>query len=201
MSARSPYVNVMRGAGAAFAAALGGADSICVLPFTQAIGLPDAEARRLARNTQRILDEEAHLGFVADPAAGAGVYEALTAELCEKGWLAMQALERAGGLAAALREGGFQRAVAVEAARLADDAAQLKTLQTGVTAHVDLAESAVDVLPAPPPAFAFAGEPVAEALKPMRLAAPFDALRDASDAALARAGARPRPSAPTSNGS
>ncbi len=192
MSASDPYINVMRSAGAAFSAGLGGADSICVLPFTQAIGLPDALARRLARNTQRILIEEAHLGFVADPAAGAGAFEALTAELCEKGWSAMQALERAGGVVAALRAGGFQRAVAAEAARLADDAARLKTLLTGVSAHANLAEPAADVLPATPPAFAFAGERVAQALKPIRLAAPFEALRDASDAALARGGARPR---------
>ena len=105
MSARDPYVNVMRGATAAFAAGLGGADSVSVLPHTQAIGLPDALARRLARNAQLILLEESHLGFVADPAAGAGVFEALTATLCENGWAVFQTLERAGGAPPALRAG------------------------------------------------------------------------------------------------
>jgi methylmalonyl-CoA mutase len=157
MSARDPYVNVMRGALAAFSASLGSADSVSVLPFTQSAGLPDAFARRLARNTQLILREEAHLGFVADPAAGAGVFEELTSTLCEKGWAAMQALERAGGVAAALRAGDFQRAVAGERARLV-------TQQTRVNANADLAESAVDILPAKRPAFAFAGELVAEPL-------------------------------------
>ncbi len=72
MTAGDPYVNVMRGTIAAFAAGLGGADSVCVLPHTLAVGLPDSLARRLARNGQLILLRESNLGFVADPAAGAG---------------------------------------------------------------------------------------------------------------------------------
>ena len=55
MTARDPTVNVMRGAVAAFAAGLGGADSVSVLPHSLAVGLPDSLARRLARNAQLIL--------------------------------------------------------------------------------------------------------------------------------------------------
>ncbi len=192
MSGRDPYVNVMRGALAAFSAGLGGADSVSVLPHTQAIGLPDALARRLARNAQLILLAESHLGFVADPAAGAGVFEALTAALCEKGWATFQALERAGGAPAALRAGVFQGEVAEAAARLADAAVRLKALITGVSAHPDLGERPVDVLPASPPAFAFAGEVVAAPLVALRLAEPFERLREISDAAAKRDGARPK---------
>ena len=110
MSARDPYVNVMRSALAAFSAGLGGADSISILPFTQAIGLPDSLARRLARNTQSIQLRESHLGFVADPAAGAGAFEALTEGLCEAAWALFQEIEAGGGLQSALlRAGGKQR--------------------------------------------------------------------------------------------
>jgi methylmalonyl-CoA mutase len=192
MSARDPYVNVMRGATAAFAAGLGGADSVSVLPHTQALGLPDALARRLARNAQLILLEESHLGLVADPAAGAGVFEALTATLCEKGWAVFQALERADGAPAALRAGVFQGEVAEAAARIADDVARLKALITGVSAHADLAETPVDVLPATPPAFEFVGEAFAAPLAALRLAEPFERLRECSDAARKRDGARPK---------
>src|SRR6516164_3551903 len=97
MTARDPYLNVMRGAIAAFAAGLGGADSVSVLPHTLAIGLPDSLARRLARNAQLILLRESHLGFVADPAAGSGAFEALTLALCDKAWRLFQEAERAGG--------------------------------------------------------------------------------------------------------
>ena len=191
MTARDPYVNVMRGVAAAFAAGLGGADSFAVLPHSLALGLPDAPARRLARNAQLILNEESRLGWVADPAAGAGAFEALTAGLCEKAWAAFQAFERAGGAAAALRTGVFQAEVGEAAARLADDAARLKALVTGVSAHPDLDEALSGTLPAIRPDFAFAGEPVAAALEPLRIAAPFERLRDKSDRA-AQSGARPR---------
>ncbi len=191
MTARDPYVNVMRGAIAAFAAGLGGADSVSVLPFTQALGLPDALARRLARNTQLILLQESNLGFVADPAAGAGAFEALTQALCEKAWALFQALEAEGGAAQALRRGGFQRALADAAAKLSRDVANLRAPLTGVSAHPDLAETKAEVLPATPPAFNYPGEAVAPPAAPIRVAEAFECLRDASDAALAREGRRP----------
>ena len=122
------------------------------------------------------------------------MFEALTATLCERGWAAMQALERAGrrrGRRCA--KGAFQRAVASGARRgSTNDAARLKALMTGVSAHPDLAEPAADVLPASPPPFAFAGDAVAAPLNPLRLAAPFERLREASDAAFRRATARGR---------
>ena len=115
MTARDPYLNVMRGAMAAFSAGLGGADSVCVLPHTQAVGLPDGLSRRLARNAQLILLRESNLGFVADPAAGAGAFEALTKALCEHAWALFQEIEDGGGLPSALGNGTFQRQVAVGA--------------------------------------------------------------------------------------
>src|SRR5579863_2633883 len=105
MTVVEPYVNVMRAAVAAFAAGLGGADSVTLLPFSQAAGLPDAFARRLARNTQLVELREARLGAVADPAAGAGGFEALTSGLCEKAWALFQSFEAAGGPAKALDAG------------------------------------------------------------------------------------------------
>ena len=118
MTRAEPYVNVMRAATAAFAAGLGGADSVTLLPCTQALGLPDAFARRLARNTQLVELREARLGFVADPAAGAGGFEALTQGLCEKAWALFQSFEAAGGLASALDKGLVQSAVASAGATL-----------------------------------------------------------------------------------
>ena len=126
MSARAPFLNVLRGGLAAFSAGLGGADSVALLPFSQAIGLPDAFARRLARNTQLVELRESRLGFVADPAAGAGAYEALTEALGAKAWALFQGFEREGGLPAALATGEFQRSVAVSAAALCRDVARLK---------------------------------------------------------------------------
>jgi methylmalonyl-CoA mutase len=190
MTARDPYVNVMRGAIAAFSAGLAGADSISVLPHTLAAGLPDSLARRLARNAQLILLNESNLGFVADPAAGAGAFEALTAALCEKAWALFQEVEGQGGLPAALGDGLFQRQVAASSAALALNVAELKSPITGVSAHAHLAESRVELAVGAPEreAFAFAQG----ALAPIRLAEPFERLRDMSDAVLRRTGARPQ---------
>ena len=190
MTARDPYVNVMRGTIAAFSAGLGGADSVSVLPHTLAVGLPDSLARRLARNGQLILLRESHLGFVADPAAGAGAFEALTEALCDKGWTLFQETEAGGGLAAALANGALQTQVAKSAAALKGDVARLKSLITGVSAHVDLGErSAETAAAAPKREQAAAAE---GALAPMRLAEPFEDLRAQSDAILEASGERPK---------
>ncbi|WP_158813929.1 methylmalonyl-CoA mutase subunit beta [Methylocapsa sp. S129] len=191
MSARDPWVNVLRGAMAVFCAGLGGADSVSVAPFTQAIGLPDSFARRLARNSQLVLLEESHLGFVADPAAGAGAFEALTQALSEKAWSLFQTFEAQGGVYAALQRGDFQDEVAKVAEARARDVARRKTPLTGVSDFPDLAEVKVETLAAARPRFAYEGEKRAAPLEPHRLAEPFEALRDASDAALARDGRRP----------
>jgi methylmalonyl-CoA mutase len=190
MTARDPYVNVMRGASAAFSAGLGGADSVSILPHTLAAGLPDSLARRLARNSQLILLRESSLGFVADPAAGAGAFEALTHALCDKAWRLFQEIEGQGGLPPALASGDFQRDVAVSAAALTKNVARLKTPITGVSMHVDLAEPPVELAVAAPEREVIS---TAEGgFAPIRLAEPFERLRDLSDAFLQRTGMRPR---------
>lgn len=68
MSRRDPWVNMLRTTVATLAAGVGGADAVTVLPFDHALGLPDAFARRIARNTSSILVEESHLARVIDPA-------------------------------------------------------------------------------------------------------------------------------------
>ncbi len=173
MTKQDPWVNVLRGGAAAFAAALGGADAICLLPLTQAIGLPDAFSRRLARNTQLILLQEAHLGQVEDAAGGAGAFEALTAELCAKAWALFQDIEARGGIYVALRSGHFQAKVAaVREAKLTDlKSGQAKLI--GVTHFQNAHESPVDVLmPLPSPKNVHA--PDFPALTPIRLAEGFE---------------------------
>ena len=103
--------NILRGTIAAFSAGVGGADTVCVLPHTLTHGLPDAFARRIARNTQLVLMDEAHLDHVADPAAGSGGIEALTDAFCEAGWDEFQRIEAEGGIFGSLTAGAFQARV------------------------------------------------------------------------------------------
>ena len=90
MAKLDPHTNIIRATAAVFGAALGGADSICVLPFSLSQGLPNGFARRVARNVQTVLAEEANLWRVADPASGAGYIETLTQALCETAWQVFQ---------------------------------------------------------------------------------------------------------------
>lgn len=111
MTALDPETNILRNTIATFAAGVGGADTVCVLPHTLAHGLPDAFARRVARNTQLILMDESHLDHVADPAAGSGGIEHLTDAYCEAGWSEFQRIEAEGGILESLVEGAFQARV------------------------------------------------------------------------------------------
>jgi methylmalonyl-CoA mutase len=150
LTRRDPHVNILRNTIAAFAAGVGGSDSVTVLPFTQALGLPEAQARRLARNTSIVLMEEASLWRVADPAAGSGGVEALTDALCAKAWELFQEIEGEGGILVSLVLGKLQaRIAAVASARMAAVATRREPL-TGVSEFADLGEVAPDVSPVKP---------------------------------------------------
>ena len=193
MTRNDPQVNILRKTIATFAAAVGGADAITVLPFSSALGLPDAFARRVARNTQLVLIEEAGVARVADPTAGTGWSEQLTGDLCAATWTLFQEIERAGGAAAALEQGVIQRKVASARAERERAVAMRKDTLVGANEFPDLAEALVavlDVAPASVPPM-----PVAVPITPLtqiRLAEPYEALRDTSNRMLATTGARPK---------
>ncbi|CAN5322821.1 methylmalonyl-CoA mutase family protein [soil metagenome] len=194
MTQRDPDVNMLRATIAAFSAGLGGANSINVLPHTLALGLPDVLARRIARNTQLVLLEESNLDKVSDPAAGSGSIEMLTKQLCEAAWSQFQDIEKAGGAFAALENNIIQQKVA--AVRAARDAniARRKDVLTGASEFPNLREKIPDLLPVKPVVLP-PGEASAitfESLAAVRLAAPFEALRDRSDEILKTSGARPK---------
>jgi methylmalonyl-CoA mutase len=184
------YVNMLRNAIAVAAAGLGGADAITMLPHTAPLGLPDAFARRAARNTQLVLLEESNLARVADPAAGSGAIEAITEELCTAAWAHFQEIESAGGAWAALEAGLVQKNAAAVRAEREKAVARGKNILTGTNAYPDIRESTPAVLDVAPAANS---EPVGTAALPrIRLGEPFEKLRDKSDASLAKTGARPK---------
>jgi methylmalonyl-CoA mutase len=187
MTRRDPHVNMLRTTIAAFSAGLGGADAINVLPFTQAIGLPDGFARRIARNSQLILLEESNLAKVNDPAAGSGGMEDLTQKLCGAAWGLFREIEAAGGVAAALKQGLVQSRVAAVRAEREKAVAHREDALTGTSEFPNIHEIPAAVLDVAP-----VGVAPQTNLAQIRLAEPFEALRDASDRMLAATGARPK---------
>ncbi|MDQ8702595.1 methylmalonyl-CoA mutase subunit beta [Streptomyces sp. LHD-70] len=184
MTRRDPWVNMLRTTVATLAAGVGGADSVTVLPFDEALGLPDAFARRIARNTSTILLEESHLGQVIDPAGGSWYVERLTDELAHAAWEFFQEIEREGGQASALRSGFVrERLAATWAARSAKLATRREPV-TGVSEFPHLAEKPVVREPAP--------APLTGGLPKVRRDEAYEALRARSDAHLDATGARPK---------
>ena len=194
MTKRDPYVNILRMTVAVTAAGLGGADSICVLPHTTALGLPDAFARRVARNTQLILLEESNLAKVSDPAAGSGAIEDVTTKLCAAAWKQLQEIEVAGGCWAALERGLIQRHVAAVRTEREKSIARRKDALTGSSEFPNLSEKPAAVLNVTPVVLPKENS-VAVTIEPLpriRLSEPFEALREASDRMLVKIGVRPK---------
>src|SRR5262249_8495338 len=116
--------------------------------------------------------------------------EAITEELCATAWTQFQEIEKAGGPWAALESGLVQKNVAAVRAEREKAVARGKDILTGTNAYPDLRETTPAVLNAAP---ALKSEPASEmALPRIRLAEPFERLRDTSDKILAHTGARPR---------
>jgi methylmalonyl-CoA mutase len=186
MTQRDPWVNMLRCTLAAFGAGVGGADTVLVFPFDIAIpgGFPGTArsfARRIARNTQLLLLEESHVGRVLDPAGGSWFVEDLTKRLAEGAWEQFQAVEARGGFVDA--RDYIADEIADIAARRADDIAHRRTAITGVNEFPNLTEPVL-------PQSDSIGQPDVGNLQ--RYAAGFEALRDRSDAFLARTDARPK---------
>ncbi|GAA2276914.1 MULTISPECIES: methylmalonyl-CoA mutase small subunit [Kitasatospora] len=184
MTERDPWVNMLRTTVACLAAGVGGADAVTVLPFDEAVGLPDAFARRIARNTQSILLEESHLARVVDPAGGSWYVERLTDELAHAAWEHFQEIERAGGQRAALTAGLVGERIAGTWAERSVALAKRREPVTGVSEFPNLGEQPLVREAAP--------APLGGGLPRVRRAEAYEALRARSDAHLAATGARPR---------
>lgn len=188
LAKRDAWNNIIRLAAAGAAAALGGADAIVLPPFTAPLGPATPFARRISRNLHILLQEEAHLGVVADPAAGSFLHEALTDRLARAAWSLLQEMEAAGGAAALLASGKLAAALAETRVRAQAAYARRKEGLLGVSDYAileDLRPVEVEpgfLPPEPDPAAPFA---------PIRWAAPFERLRDAADRYAARTGRHP----------
>ncbi|MFE3517998.1 methylmalonyl-CoA mutase subunit beta [Streptomyces sp. NPDC059166] len=185
MTRRDSWVNMLRTTLACLGAGVGGAGSVTVLPFDHALGLPDAFARRIARNTSTILIEESHLARVTDPAGGSWYVERLTDELAVAAWSFFQEIERAGGQAEALASGMVEERLATTWAARSEGLARRNEPVTGVSEFPHLAERPLEREPHPEAA-------PAAGLPRVRRDEAFEGLRVRSDAHLAATGSRPK---------
>lgn len=139
-----PYVNLLRGTTEAMSAAVGGVDSIEVLPFDNAWAEPSDFSSRIARNSQLLLKEESHFDQVVDPAAGSYYIETLTQIVAEKAWDLFKQVEAKGGYLEALKAGFVQQQVAATAAKRDSNIATRRTILLGVNEFPNFTETITD---------------------------------------------------------
>ncbi|MFC7783414.1 MULTISPECIES: methylmalonyl-CoA mutase family protein [unclassified Rossellomorea] len=155
------YVNMLRGGGEAFSAILAGVDYLVVSPFNEVSGEVNAFSERIARNTQLILGEEAHLDKVVDPGGGSYYVEWLSEEIGKLSWKEFQDVEGDGGILACLKNGSiYEKINRVRESRI-HDLATRKNSMIGTNIYANLDETL--------PALPLTG--------PDRLSLPFERLR------------------------
>ncbi len=179
LTARDPWVNLLRVSTQLFAAILGGADLVTPAPFDAALGDTDArrQAHRIARNTGLVLREESDLGRVADAAGGAYYFESFTDALAREAWTRFTAMERDGGIVAVEANGTLRARLAAAWSLRAGAIAKRKEPITGVSEFANLDELRPRVSSPPLPSTGLPAHRDAEAFEALRDRA--ETLRDA----------------------
>ena len=105
LTEQDPYNNVARTTIEALAAVFGGTQSLHTNSFDEAMALPTDFSAKIARNTQKIIQEETDITKAIDPWGGSDVIETYTKELAEKAWEYILEIEELGGMAKAIESG------------------------------------------------------------------------------------------------
>ncbi len=144
---RDPWVNLLRSTAECFSSVVGGADSIATMPFDETLGTPDAFSRRIAANTQNVLQEESNLHKVVDPAGGSWYIETVTRQMAEAAWTLFQDIENRGGMAEAIGSGWVAEQVEATWSGRKKAIAKRKDAITGVSEFPNLQEKPIEKKP------------------------------------------------------
>jgi len=130
-----PYVNMLRGTTEAMSAILGGTDSLMVTTYDKPFEKPTDFAKRMSRNTQIILKEEAYFDRVVDPGAGSYYIENLTQSIAEHAWKLFQEIENQGGYIKAFEKEIIQEQIKESANKRNQNVAVKKEALLGVNLY------------------------------------------------------------------
>ncbi|PIP92659.1 MAG: methylmalonyl-CoA mutase [Bdellovibrio sp. CG12_big_fil_rev_8_21_14_0_65_39_13] len=146
LTEQDPYNNIIRTTVEAMAAVFGGTQSLHTNSFDEAIALPTEFSARIARNTQIILQEEAHITHVVDPWGGSFMMESLTQELMTKAKSIISEIDQLGGMAKAIEQGipklRIERSSAIKQAKIDKGEETI----VGVNKYVLDQEQEIDIL-------------------------------------------------------
>jgi|TARA_R100000479_G_scaffold69849_1_gene33518 methylmalonyl-CoA mutase len=104
-------VNMLRTTTECMSAVLGGADTICNLPYDALYHKSNEFGERISRNQLLVLKEESYFDTVSNAADGTYYIESLTDELAEKALELFKTIEKGGGFLQQLKEGKIQQKI------------------------------------------------------------------------------------------
>jgi methylmalonyl-CoA mutase len=136
-----PYVNLLRTTTEGMSAVIGNSDSISILPYDSPYKNESEFSRRIARNQQLILKEEAYLDKVIDPAAGSYYIENLTNSIAVNTWELFKNIEERGGMIECIKTGFIQHEIEKSCRKKDMDIAQRKIVILGTNQYANPLES------------------------------------------------------------
>ncbi|MDG2028696.1 MAG: methylmalonyl-CoA mutase family protein [Acidimicrobiales bacterium] len=145
LTAQQPMNNVVRSTIQCLGAVLGGAQSIHVMGYDEALAIPSDDAVTLALRTQQIVAHESGITRTVDPLAGSFYVESLTDSLERSATEMIETIDELGGAVRAVETGEPQRWIAENAYRTESEIAHGIRVKVGVNSYQE--DSATEVLP------------------------------------------------------
>jgi len=150
LTAQQPDVNVVRVALQALAAVMGGTQSLHTNSRDEALGLPTTEAATLALRTQQVIAHESGVTDTADPLGGSYAVEYLTDHLENVAGDIMEAVDKRGGMIAAIESGYVQGEIQDAAYRYQQGVERGEKVVVGVNRFVEEESVATPILKVDP---------------------------------------------------
>ena len=141
-----PYVNILRGTTEGLAAVLAGVNTLHIGTFDEEFGMPSEFSRRVARNIQNVLKDEAHILDTIDPSGGSYYIETLTDNFVTEIWKIFRETEKNGGISDALFSGKIQDDITAVVAKRNENIAFRRDTILGTNKYPNLQETPVNTI-------------------------------------------------------
>jgi len=132
LTAQQPENNIVRAALQALASVLGGAQSLALSCYDEALAIPTEQAQRIALRTQQVIANETGVTDTIDPFAGSYYVEHLTNEIERRAQEYLDRVEDMGGAVAGIESGYMQQEIQDAAVRQQRDVESGRRVVVGV---------------------------------------------------------------------
>jgi methylmalonyl-CoA mutase len=146
LTEQDPFNNVARTCIEAMAATLGGTQSLHTNALDEAIALPTDFSAKIARDTQKYIQQETEICRTVDPWGGSYYVEKLTHEIAESAWKLIEEVEALGGMAKAIEQGIPKLRIEEAAARKQAKIDSGKEILVGVNEYKVEEEEELEIL-------------------------------------------------------